>query len=55
METKDHIIFYSCQKKDNVFGTGIMVNKNGCAGSLPLIEIDSHKFEPVHPSTYLGS
>jgi hypothetical protein len=24
---KDHVIFYSCQKKDNVFGTGFIVHK----------------------------
>jgi hypothetical protein len=45
MEMKDHIIFYSCQTKEKVFGTRIMINKNYSSGSLPLIEIDSHKFK----------
>jgi mRNA deadenylase 3'-5' endonuclease subunit Ccr4 len=27
MAKKDHILFYSCQKKDHVFGAGFVVNK----------------------------
>lgn len=28
-EKKDHIVFYSCQKKSHMFGTGFIVNKKG--------------------------
>jgi hypothetical protein len=27
MEKKDHVIFYSCQKKDHDFGIGLIANK----------------------------
>jgi hypothetical protein len=31
------------------------IHIKGCAGSPPLIEMDSYKFETVHNFTYLGS
>jgi hypothetical protein len=31
------------------------INKKGCAGSPPMIEIDAYKFETVHNFTYFGS
>jgi exonuclease III len=27
IEKKDHIVFYSCQKRDHIFGTGFIINK----------------------------
>jgi hypothetical protein len=27
IEKKNHIVFYSCQKRDHIFGTGFIINK----------------------------
>jgi exonuclease III len=28
MEKRDHVVFYSCQKRSHMFGTGFIVSKN---------------------------